>query len=88
MIDDKQLVFTPEQVAAILKLSKGTVYQLIKRGEILAKRLGNTFRIPRRSIAFAFEGLDADISDAEKEDLKALPVIQSTLKAVRHAKKR
>ena len=60
-----QTVFTPEQVAEILQLSKGTVYELIKKGEIVAKRLGNTYRIPRHSISFVFEGLDWDILQAD-----------------------
>ncbi|MGB6882185.1 MAG: helix-turn-helix domain-containing protein, partial [Microgenomates group bacterium] len=32
--------YTPEQVAEILQLSKNTVYELINRGEIIAKRIG------------------------------------------------
>lgn len=83
MYNTKQLVFTPEQVAEILNVSKGTVYQLISKGEILAKKLGNVYRIPRRSIAFAFDGLDADIIDAEQIDLENLSKIHSTIKSVR-----
>ena len=34
------IVYTPEEVAQILKLSKSTVYDLINRGEIIAKKYG------------------------------------------------
>lgn len=32
-------VYTPKQVASMLQLSKNTVYELINRGEIVAKKL-------------------------------------------------
>lgn len=37
--------FTPEQVATILQLTKNTVYDLIGRGEIVAKKIGKDFKI-------------------------------------------
>ena len=39
-------VYTPEQVAEILQLSKKTVYELIGKGEIVAKKIGKVYRIP------------------------------------------
>lgn len=71
-------VYTPEQTAEILQLSKNTIYQLIKRGEIVAKRIGKVYRIPQASLSFVFTGLDADLLAAEKRDRK-------TIKSVRHA---
>jgi putative molybdopterin biosynthesis protein len=50
-------VYTPEQVAAILQLSKKTVYELIGKGEIVAKKIGKVYRIPASSISFVFTGL-------------------------------
>ena len=35
--------YTPEQVAEILQLSKNTIYALISRGEIIAKKLGKVY---------------------------------------------
>ena len=32
--------YTPDQVAQMLQLSKNTVYELINRGEIVAKKIG------------------------------------------------
>jgi excisionase family DNA binding protein len=87
MINNDLLLFTPEEVAKILKVSKGTVYQLISRGEILAKRLGNTYRIPRHSISFAFEGLDGDILEGEKIDRENLKSVHTAIKSVRKSKK-
>ncbi|MDF9407153.1 helix-turn-helix transcriptional regulator [Pelotomaculum isophthalicicum JI] len=39
------LYYTPEEVAKILKISKGTVYELIKRGELPSYRIGRKMRV-------------------------------------------
>lgn len=41
---DEEL-YTPEEIAQKLKLSKYTVYEMIKRGEIAAHRIGRSLRI-------------------------------------------
>lgn len=76
-------VYTPEQVAEMLQLSKNTVYGLINRGEIVAKKIGNVYRIPARSISFVFTGLDADLSDAQAVDERILPEVEQALSAAR-----
>ncbi len=76
-------VYTPEQVAEILQLSKNTIYDLINRGEIIAKKIGKVYRIPASSISFVFTGLDYDLYKAEKEDLKELSRIQEEIEKVR-----
>lgn len=76
-------IYTPEQVAGILQLSKNTVYELINRGEIIAKRIGRVYRIPASSISFAFTGLDDDLYRAEKEDLTNLAKIQKEIAKAR-----
>ena len=76
-------VYTPEQVAQILQLSKNTVYDLINRGEIVAKRIGKVYRIPASSIAVAFTGLDQDFYRAEQEDFKGIEKVQEALRIVR-----
>ncbi len=76
-------VYTPEQVAVILQLSKNTVYGLIKRGEIIAKKIGKVYRIPAHSLSFVFTGLDKDLLNAEQEDLKNINKIQKELSNVR-----
>ena len=75
--------YTPEQVAEILQLSKNTVYKLIGRGEIIAKKLGKVYRIPQSSISFVFTGMDEDIYKAEQEDLKTIKKYQKVIKQVR-----
>lgn len=42
---NKNTVLTPIEVAEILKISKNTVYELIKRGELNAYRVGNKVRV-------------------------------------------
>ena len=76
-------MYTPDQVAQILQLSKNTVYALINRGEIVAKRIGKVYRIPASSIFFAFSGLDYDLYLKEQIDLKNLPKIQKALAKIR-----
>jgi len=75
--------YTPEQVAEILQLSKNTIYDLISRGEIIAKKIGKVYRIPASSISFVFTGLDYDLYKAEKEDVKELSRIQEEIEKVR-----
>lgn len=76
-------VYTPEQVALILQLSKNTVYDLISRGEIVAKKIGKVYRIPASSIFFVFTGLDEDLYRAEQKDLKSIGKVQKTLAQIR-----
>ena len=75
--------YTPEQVAVMLQLSKNTIYQLIGRGELVAKKIGKVYRIPKSSLSFIFTGLDEDLYKAEKEDLKNLAKVQKELGKVR-----
>lgn len=41
---------TPEEVAEILKIKKNTVYELIKRGDLAAYRIGRKFRIELKDV--------------------------------------
>jgi putative molybdopterin biosynthesis protein len=85
MIDSQILpkAYTPEQVATMLQLSKNTVYQLISKGEIVAKKIGKVYRIPVSSISFLFSGLDEDLYQAQKEDLKNIFKVQKAIEKVR-----
>jgi len=71
----------------MLQLSKNTVYELINRGEIVAKKFGKVYRIPARSISFIFTGLDYDIYQKEQEDLKNIKKIHKELAEVRKSLK-
>ena len=81
MLQDQ--VYTPDRVPQILQLTNNTVYELIKKGEIIAKKIGRVFRIPAMSLSFALTGLDEDLYRAEKEDLKLQPKIKSELARAR-----
>jgi putative molybdopterin biosynthesis protein len=41
---------TPQEVADILKIAKNTVYELIKRGELSAYRVGNKVRVDMKDV--------------------------------------
>lgn len=43
-------ILTPQEVADILKLKKNTVYEMIKRGDIKASKMGKQFRILRKDV--------------------------------------
>ena len=45
-----ELSLTPEEVAGILKIAKNTVYELIKRGELSAYRVGRKIRIDYKDV--------------------------------------
>lgn len=76
-------VFTPEQTAEILQLSKNTIYELINRGEIVAKKIGKVYRIPISSLSFVVSGLDNDLFQAQNIDEKNLKLIRSEIKKIR-----
>ena len=42
---DNRSILTPQEVADILKIAKNTVYELIKRGELSAYKVGKKIRI-------------------------------------------
>lgn len=76
-------VYTPEQVAEILQLSKNTVYNLINRGEIVAKKIGKLYRISAASLSFFYTGLDYDLYQGDQEDRKKLSTIDAEIATVR-----
>ena len=80
---DTTKAYTPEQVAEMLQLSKNTVYDLIGRGEIVAKKIGKLYRISAPSISFFFTGLDYDLYLADQEDRKSLTLVENELAKTR-----
>ena len=79
MSDTTLIAYTPEQTAKILQLSKNTVYELIAKGEIIAKRIGKVYRIPAQSLSFVSTGLDNDLFEADSEDRKNLKLVEKKL---------
>ena len=83
MFDITMIAYTPEQTAKILQLSKNTVYELIAKGEIIAKRIGKVYRVPAQSLSFVLTGLDNDLFEADREDRKNLESIQKKIASSR-----
>lgn len=50
--------YTPDELAKLFKISKHTVYELIKRGELQAFRVGNKMRIEKAEVE-RFKNLDS-----------------------------
>lgn len=46
----EEISLTPEEVAGILKIAKNTVYELIKRGELPAYRVGRKIRVDLQDV--------------------------------------
>lgn len=80
---DTTKAYTPEQVAEMLQLSKNTVYELIGRGEIVAKKIGKLYRISAPSMSFFFTGLDYDLYQADQEDRKRLSPVEDEIAKAR-----
>lgn len=41
-----KLVYTPKDIQKMLSLSKSSVYNMIKEGDIPSVKIGNNYRIP------------------------------------------
>ena len=67
----------------MLQLSKNTVYELITRGEIVAKKFGKVYRIPVSSLSFLFTGMDDDVYKLQMVDEKNTRKIEGILASVR-----
>lgn len=66
---DDEIAYTAEDVAKLLKISKNTVYELIKRGEINSYKVGRKIRFTRKDV-------DAYVA-AAKSIQAATPLISS-----------
>lgn len=42
---NKDILYTPEEIAKKLRITKGTVYEMVKRGDLEAHRIGRYIRI-------------------------------------------
>lgn len=50
MQEQSREVFTPEQAAEYLQVSRETIYRYIRSGKLVASKLGRTYRVPKRSL--------------------------------------
>ena len=46
----ERLLFTIEEVAEALGLSRSTIYRLLRQGELVATHIGSATRIPESSV--------------------------------------
>lgn len=60
---------TVAEVAAMMRVSKMTVYRMVHSGELPAMRVGRSFRVPERAVE---EFLSAGLGDWGHEDSEAL----------------
>lgn len=74
-------VFTPLEIAEILKISKGTVYELVKRGEIDSYKVGNKVRIEEAALE-QYMNKAKKIQKVNKEDIEEIPTIEEKNKNV------
>ncbi len=50
----EEILYTPEELASKLKLSKYTVYEMIKRGDIQAHHIGRSIRVSESQLELYF----------------------------------
>ncbi len=49
-VDQEALLLRVDEVAALLRVGRWTVYELIRRGELPALRIGRLVRVPRHAL--------------------------------------
>lgn len=76
VIEMNNAAYTPDEVAKLFKISKHTVYELIKRGELQAFKVGNKMRIEQSEIE-RFKNLDAPSSKRVPEQSSTLHIAGS-----------
>ncbi len=74
-----EVLYTPEEIAQKLKLSKYTIYEMIKRGEISAHRIGRSLRITESQLETYLQqsrktdnSFEADIEDKDGEKIAVI----------------
>lgn len=56
MLESYSDILTVEETGNILKISKKSVYKLIEKGEIYARKVGRVYRIPKQSVCDLIRG--------------------------------
>ncbi len=51
---NEEILYTPEELASKLKLSKYTIYEMIKRGDISAHHIGRSIRVSDKQLESYF----------------------------------
>ena len=74
---EDRTALTPLEVANILKISKNTVYELVKRGDINSYRVGNKLRIGMNDIEQYKNRANKDQNNSSKEGSSSLALQQA-----------
>lgn len=78
-----ETIYTPQEVADILKIKKNTVYEMIKRGDIKAAKLGKSFRILASDVeSYLGQDRKSAAKPALEEDSASLFASEAPLPAV------
>lgn len=56
VVSEKSLVMTVEEAAELLGISRGLAYELVRRRELPAIRLGRRLVVPRRKLLSLIDG--------------------------------
>jgi putative molybdopterin biosynthesis protein len=67
-------IYTPDEIASMLKISKHTVYEMIKRGDLAAFKVGNKMRIEESEFERYKTSMSAN--PARAQESKALHTLQ------------
>ncbi|MEH7548742.1 helix-turn-helix domain-containing protein [Neobacillus vireti] len=68
--------YTPDEVAQIFQISKHTVYELIKRGELQAFKIGNKMRIEHIDLERYKESMKAPAKkSADAPNVISMPAV-------------
>lgn len=70
------MVYTPEEVAACLRIGRNKCYDLIRAGQIRALHLGRTYRIPHQEMTRLLES--AGLPNDAPPSVPARPVQSPT----------
>lgn len=62
MTDEQaKLTLTVPEVAALLRISRGSAYEAVRTGQIPSLRFGRVIRVPRHALEHLLEGQEGDI---------------------------
>ncbi len=61
----KEELYTPQEVADLLKIKKNTVYELIKRGDLKCRKIGKQFRIRKDELEKYLSSTDNNMPSGE-----------------------
>jgi putative molybdopterin biosynthesis protein len=76
----EERAYTPDEVAQIFQISKHTVYELIKRGELQAFKIGNKMRIEQAELERFKESTKAPAKKERVEQVDSIALQTATIR--------